>query len=162
MEVLSRFADKFRGLGLLRQGDEDRAPSARAPSRSLFHWKVPLANPDAILEGLYPKFRWCFTSAFVGMACLSLLVAAVVFLLNGDELALGLESVLTFEGLFFVLAAVSMVTVLHEMAHGLTCRHFGGRVSDMGFLLLYSLPCFYCNVGDTYLFRGKRERLGHA
>src|SRR3990172_1941342 len=29
----------------------------------------------------------------------------------------------------------------------------------MGFLLLYFLPCFYCNVGDTYLFRGKRERL---
>jgi multidrug resistance efflux pump len=44
------------------------------------------------------------------------------------------------------------------MAHGLTCRHFGGRVTDLGVLVLYGLPCFYCNVGDTYLFRGKRER----
>jgi multidrug resistance efflux pump len=158
-EVLSRFADKFRSLGLLRQGDEDRVPSGEDPSRSLFHWKVPLANPDAVLDWLYPKLQWCFSPTFVGIACLSLLVAVGVFLLNGDELALGLESVLNFEGLFFVLAAVSMVTVLHEMAHGLTCRHFGGRVSDMGFLLLYFLPCFYCNVGDTYLFRDKRERL---
>lgn len=66
---------------------------------------------------------------------------------------------MSLEGLLFVLVTVSAVTVLHEMAHALACRHFGGRVTDMGFLLLYFLPCFYCNVGDTYLFRGKRERL---
>jgi multidrug efflux pump subunit AcrA (membrane-fusion protein) len=51
------------------------------------------------------------------------------------------------------------VTILHELAHALTCRHFGGKVTDMGFLLLYFLPCFYVNVSDTYLFREKRQRL---
>jgi multidrug resistance efflux pump len=29
----------------------------------------------------------------------------------------------------------------------------------MGFLLLYFVPCFYCNVSDTYLFKEKRQRL---
>jgi len=158
-EVLSRFAEKFSELGLLRREEEDAAPLERAPSRSLFHWKLPLANPEALVDWLYPKFRWCFSAAFVGLACLSLLVASTVFLLNAEELVLGLESVVSLEGLLFVLVTVSLVTVLHEMAHALTCRHFGGRVTDMGFLLLYFLPCFYCNVGDTYLFRGKRERL---
>jgi len=157
-EVLSRFADKFRELGLLRREEEDAAPIEGA-SRSIFHWKVPLGNPDALVDWLYPGFRRCFSAAFVGLACLSVLVASAVFLLNAEELVLGLESVVSLEGLLFVLVTVSLVTVLHEMAHALTCRHFGGRVTDMGFLLLYFLPCFYCNVGDSYLFRGKRERL---
>jgi len=158
-EVLSRFADKFRELGLLRGGEDEPAPLKRAPSRSLFRFKIPLANPEALIDWLYPKFRWCFSSAFVVLACLTLVAASVVFLLNGEELLLGLESVVSLEGLFFVLATISITTFLHEMAHALTCRHFSGRVTDMGFLLLYFLPCFYCNVGDTYLFRGKRERL---
>lgn len=84
-EVLSRFADKFRGLGLLRRGEEDAPALEGAPSRSIFHWKLPLANPDALVDRLYPRFRWCFSKAFVGLACLSLLVALGVFLLNGKS-----------------------------------------------------------------------------
>ncbi len=156
-EVLTRFAAKFRDLGLLRAGDE--APVEREPAGGLFHWKLPLANPDTLLDWLYPKFRRCFSAAFVALVCLTLVAATAIFVLNAEELALGLESVVSLEGLLFVLVTVSLVTVLHEMAHALTCRHFGGQVTDMGFLLLYFLPCFYCNVGDTYLFRGKRERL---
>ncbi len=158
-EVLSRFADKFRGLGLLRAGNEEETRAARAPAQSLFHWKLPLANPDALLDWLYPRLRGCFTPTFVGLMCVTLLTACAIFVLNADELALGLESVVSLEGLLFVLLTVSLVTALHELAHALTCRHFGGRVADMGVLLLYFLPCFYCNVGDTYLFRAKRERL---
>lgn len=158
-EVLSRFAEKFRELGLLRRNGATDVSVQHPPSKSLFHWKLPLANPERLLQFLYPNFRWCFSAAFVALACLSILIASAVFILNGEELALGLESVVSLEGLLFVLVTVSLVTVLHELAHGLTCRHFGGKVADMGFLLLFFLPSFYCNVGDTYLFREKRERL---
>jgi putative peptide zinc metalloprotease protein len=159
-EVLSRFADKFRGLGLLCGAEtESEAAAPQEPSRSLLHWKLPLANPDAVVEWLYPKLRWCFSPAFVAFAIFTVLAAAASFLLHSDELALGLKGVVSLEGVLFVLFTVSLVTVLHELAHALTCRHFGGRVTDMGFLLLYCLPCFYCNVGDTYLFREKRARL---
>jgi multidrug resistance efflux pump len=157
-EVLGRFAEKFRELGLLRLEEEEVAPE-RPPARRLFHYKIPLVSPEALLDWLYPKFRWCFSTSFVVLSCLAIAVAAAVFLLNGEEMVLGLENVVSLEGLLFVIATLSLVTLLHELAHGLTCRHFGGRVTDMGFLLLYFLPCFYCNVGDTYLFRNKRERL---
>jgi multidrug resistance efflux pump len=29
----------------------------------------------------------------------------------------------------------------------------------MGFLLMYFVPCFYCNLSDAYLFKEKRQRL---
>lgn len=41
------------------------------------------------------------------------------------------------------------VTACHEFAHGLTCKHFGGEVREMGFMLIYFQPAFYCNVSDA-------------
>jgi hypothetical protein len=56
--------------------------------------------------------------------------------------------------------AVAFLTVgLHEFAHGLTCRHFGGEVHEIGFLLIYLQPALYCNVSDAWLFPEKAKRL---
>jgi multidrug efflux pump subunit AcrA (membrane-fusion protein) len=51
------------------------------------------------------------------------------------------------------------IITLHEFAHGLTCKHYGGQVHEVGFLLMYFMPCFYCNVSDAWLFREKSKRL---
>jgi putative peptide zinc metalloprotease protein len=48
---------------------------------------------------------------------------------------------------------------LHEFAHGLTCKHFGGKVHEMGFMLIYFQPAFYCNISDAWLFPKKSRRL---
>jgi multidrug efflux pump subunit AcrA (membrane-fusion protein) len=50
-------------------------------------------------------------------------------------------------------------TTLHEFAHGLTCKHFGGEVREVGFLAMFFVPCLYCNVSDAWLFREKSKRL---
>ncbi len=41
---------------------------------------------------------------------------------------------------------------LHETAHGLACKHWGGEVHQMGFMLIYFTPAFYTDVSDLYLF----------
>ncbi len=48
---------------------------------------------------------------------------------------------------------------IHEFAHAVTCKHFGGQVHEMGFMLIYFQPAFYCNVSDAWLFPLKRQRL---
>src|SRR6185295_12679095 len=47
----------------------------------------------------------------------------------------------------------------HELAHGVTCKRFGGEVHEMGFLLIYLQPALYCNVDDAWLFPEKSKRL---
>ena len=51
------------------------------------------------------------------------------------------------------------VTTLHEFAHGVTCKHYGGEVREVGFLMLLLMPCFYCNVSDAWLFPEKSKRI---
>ena len=52
-----------------------------------------------------------------------------------------------------------MVGFLHETAHGLTCRHFGGQVHSMGLMFLYLLPCFFCDVTEVWVSASKVQRL---
>jgi putative peptide zinc metalloprotease protein len=46
----------------------------------------------------------------------------------------------------------------HESAHGLTCKHFGGGVHRMGFMLIYLSPAFFVDIGEVYVFGGKWQR----
>ena len=160
-DVLTRFAAKFRDLGLLVDGasKDKTAPTSKRSRWAGLTLKFPLANPERLLDWIYPKTKWCFSTGFVAFAAATIVAAIMIAITNRHELAFGLGRVVNLEGLSFVIATVSIVTILHELAHALTCRHFGGRVTDMGFLLLYLLPCFYVNVSDTYLFREKRPRL---
>ena len=53
----------------------------------------------------------------------------------------------------------SVIGFCHETAHGLTCKHFGGQVHGMGFLLIYLTPAFYCDITEAWVAATKLERL---
>src|SRR5207247_1977959 len=40
-----------------------------------------------------------------------------------------------------------------------TCKRFGGEVHEVGFLFLFLMPCFYCNVSDAWLLPEKSKRV---
>ncbi len=47
----------------------------------------------------------------------------------------------------------------HESAHGMTCKHFGGNVEKMEFLLMYFAPTFVCDVTQIWIVGGRKARL---
>ena len=47
----------------------------------------------------------------------------------------------------------------HESAHGLTCKHYGGGVHQMGFMLIYLSPAFCVDVSEVYVYGGKWARV---
>ncbi len=167
-EVLGRFAKKFVDLGLLVDQNrsavgEHFAPPVAGQKRSwwskVLFLKLPLVHPEKSLDWLYPKVRWCLTPGFIALMIGTVAAAVGVAFTNRESLVFSLETIFSVESLLLIYITVSIVTALHELAHAVTCRHFGGRVQDMGFLLMYFVPCFYCNVSDTYLFKEKRKRL---
>jgi putative peptide zinc metalloprotease protein len=48
---------------------------------------------------------------------------------------------------------------IHESAHGLTCKHYGGEVHSMGLMFLYLTPAFYVDVTETWISATKVQRL---
>jgi len=48
---------------------------------------------------------------------------------------------------------------LHELGHGLTCRHFGGECHEIGVIVLVFSPTLYCEVSDSWMMPNKWHRI---
>src|SRR5439155_23986335 len=70
-----------------------------------------------------------------------------------------LARLVSWNALVWLWLAMCAVSTAQEFAHGLTCKHFGGEVRELGALLIYLQPALYCNVSDAWLFPEKRKRL---
>src|SRR3954468_4789123 len=60
-------------------------------------------------------------------------------------------------GEFYLLFAV--LAVLHETAHGITCKHFGGESHRMGAFLIYLTPGVFCDVTQVWIYGGLWQRV---
>jgi putative peptide zinc metalloprotease protein len=52
-----------------------------------------------------------------------------------------------------------VLKIIHEFGHGLTAKHFGGEVHEMGILFLVLTPALYCDVTDSWLLPNKWRRI---
>ncbi|MGH7128191.1 MAG: hemolysin D, partial [Planctomycetaceae bacterium] len=58
----------------------------------------------------------------------------------------------------WILVALAVVKIGHELAHAAACKHFGGECHEMGLMLLVFTPCLYCNVSDAWMLPSKWHR----
>src|SRR5204863_7484215 len=100
-----------------------------------------------------------FLPHFLILSLALILTALLITVLGWSDIARGVRNLWRFDALALAWVVMLSVTTMHELAHGLTCKHFGGEVHDMGFLLIYFQPAFYCNVSDAWLFPQRSRRL---
>src|SRR5262249_14751480 len=53
----------------------------------------------------------------------------------------------------------TVIIAIHELGHGYTCKFFGGQVHEIGAMLLYFEPAFFCNVNDAWTFPELKARI---
>jgi putative peptide zinc metalloprotease protein len=150
--------------GTRKQGDKETQggaiPGAAPFGLRLLYWRKSFFDPDRLFTWLAPKLWFCWTPAFLLFSAGCIVLAAGLLWANRQMLAGSILSSLRWETAVLVWLALMFVTTCHEFAHGLTCKHYGGEVHEVGFLLIFFMPCFYCNVSDAWLFREKYKRLG--
>lgn len=51
--------------------------------------------------------------------------------------------------------------LLHELAHGFACYHYGGEVREIGIIFFfYVRPAPYCDTSSSYLFKHRGQQIG--
>src|SRR5215813_11892061 len=133
--------------------------SHKIQDRNLLYWKLLSINPDKIFQWLLPRTNWAFTKAFHVFAALSIASGFIISFLHWDEFRGGVQGLFNLHGLFFLWIVIFTVVTIHEFSHGLTCCHFGGKVKEVGFMLIYFQPAFYCDVSDSWMFPSRRNRM---
>jgi putative peptide zinc metalloprotease protein len=159
--LLSGHAD---AAALDRLRAEREAREARRTGRGTWYSRRwVLARPDRLCDTLARALAPAFRPPLV---VLGLLLAAAVQVLVWTRLDQLLSDAadqpppLVAVPLFLLL--VWALTAVHELAHGTACRHFGGRVAEIG--MRWRLPFLvpYCRTDDIMLFPGRAARVGTA
>jgi multidrug efflux pump subunit AcrA (membrane-fusion protein) len=125
----------------------------------LLYWRKSFFDPDRLFTWLAPRLWFCWTAPFLVISAGCIALATGLLWGNRQGLASSLLGSLRWETAVLAGLVLMVVTTCHEFAHGLTCKHHGGEVHEVGFLLVFFMPCFYCNVSDAWLFREKSSRL---
>jgi putative peptide zinc metalloprotease protein len=161
LPTLARFIATVQRAGLFvgghdRPGHLDQRGRVRG---SFLYVRLRAFDPDRLFARLLPRVRFFFTPYFIASGAVLILLAFPITFLNWNEIlkeGSGLFRMQTF--LLAWLITFATITA-HEFAHGLTCKRFGGEVHELGFMLIYFQPAFYCNVSDAWLFPEKTKRL---
>jgi putative peptide zinc metalloprotease protein len=119
-------------------------------------------DPDAFLTLLHSRVRWLFSPTALVTALLIIAYALTLVFGHFDEFRQRLPDASALfdpRNLVWLLLSVGAVKVLHELGHGITCKHFGGEVRELGFMLLVFAPCLYCDVSDAWRLKSKWQRI---
>jgi putative peptide zinc metalloprotease protein len=157
-QALSKFLEKLDSLGLIARGGGGEA-EARKQERGLYI-RFKLFDPDRLLARLDRGLGWAMTKPVIAASFALMIAVAGGLLMRAEEVTT--YSIYTYGeyGLAAILLTTLIITALHEFAHGLACKHFGGDVREVGVLMIfYVLPALYCNVTDIHRFARKSERL---
>ncbi len=148
-----------KNLAVLERIRDER--KSRIDQSSVLYISFKAWDPNRTLTKMDPYLGWMFTRGFV-IFSLALFVTAA-YLVAGDWAQVQRDTVAlyTFTGktaydiwIFWIL--LFCLGAIHEFGHGLTCKHYGGDVHQMGFLLIYFTPAFYTDTTDIMLF----DRIG--
>jgi len=163
LQQLEKFGTNLAGMGLFEGVKPTDRAIERLIKKSLFSRilfiKLKAVNPETFIERTYGKARFFYSEAAIYLYLLLVIIAGVLTVSNFDDMKFQLKSFFVPEIIPLVWITIFFVTLLHELSHTYSCRLHGGKVTDMGFLLLYFQPCFYSNVSDAYLFPEKKKRI---
>ena len=174
IEDLTRFVAQLHEAGiilvdspeqakvLIRRRRKNRWRKVWAFLANILFIKIPIIDPERLLTWMYPYFRWIFTSYFV-TASVGLMLVAVTLVISQWALFYSklpeFQSFFNWWTIFSFWISLAIVKIIHEFGHGLTAKHFGGEVHEMGMLFLVLTPALYCDVTDSWLLPNKWHRI---
>ena len=174
IEDLTRFVAQLHEAGiilidsaeqakvLIRRRKKNRWRKVWAFLANILFIKIPIIDPERLLTRMYPYFRWIFTRTFITLSVMSMLLAVILVVSQWKTFYDKLPDFQSFFNWWTILSfwvCLAVVKIIHEFGHGLTAKHFGGEVHEMGILFLVLTPALYCDVTDSWLLPNKWKRI---
>ena len=175
--AVGRFAEKLKAMGLcertLRESSVLLMERLRAQRRArlrtgpfkgdILRLRWSVGDPDKFMDRTLPYLRFCFTRGFLIASAALFAVYFVILVLKWPEFARAMTDVYLLRASiweYVLLWAVGTVIIAaHELAHGYTCKYFGGQVHEIGVMMFYFDLAFFCNVNDAWTFPDRSARL---
>jgi putative peptide zinc metalloprotease protein len=139
----------------------DSAEANHSPLREFgaLSFKLRLGNPDKLLGYTLPYVRWLCGAWGFAIAGSLALWGLVTVLGNNERFLNASQQIFAPGNWLWMLAFWFGLKVVHEFAHGLVCKHYGGEVREMGLLFVLFAPLAYVDVTSSWRLESKWQRI---
>lgn len=153
----------LKTANLLEGCPHDSAPSppllAKLIAKNPLFIKIPLGNPDPALTILEKQLRWLF-HPWAGLLAIALVVSAILTLATDlQRFSDRAQSVLDADNWIWLGISFIGLKMVHELGHGLVCKHFGGRIPDCGLFFMFFTPMTYVDATSSWAFPSRHTRI---
>lgn len=135
--------------------------SEKKEKQNILFYKIPIFNPGKFLDIVVSLFfkRKSINYFMIGLITAISILGIILFVYDFNDLTA--HFLKDFKFIHFVLFyIVTIITIfLHEIGHALACKYFGGKVKEIGFLLLFFSPALYCDVSGIRMFKKKQAKI---
>ncbi|QDV70167.1 HlyD family secretion protein [Rosistilla carotiformis] len=131
----------------------------RLASLSLISPKLPFGNPDRAIGAISPLLGWWFSP--LGFAIWMIVIGGglVSVFAAADRINPSAETVIARNNWIWLGTTWFLLKLVHELAHGLACKRFGGSVRECGIVLFMLIPLPYVDVTSAWQFRARSRRI---
>jgi putative peptide zinc metalloprotease protein len=170
-QQVDRMIDWFSGNLLLEGTVAPPEPEPLSWSRraveAIAHtdrWRVNLINPNAILDRHRKGIDRLFSRPAMLLYLLAFLLPVFTFIVAPGAAIEASRAGLAmpYHQWFLLYVMILVVNVGHELAHAVTCKHFGGKVERIGLMFLYLHPVAFCDVSASWRFRDTGHKIAVA
>ncbi len=126
-------------------------------------FRVPLFDPDSLLNRLAPLGRLVFRPGMLLVWMAIVLLGALAAASNWSEiLAFARVNMLTPRYLLLLWVCYPLVKAVHEIAHGLAVKTWGGEVRETGISVMLLMPVPYVDASSASAFPERHRRAAVA
>jgi putative peptide zinc metalloprotease protein len=151
-----------QGLVLAEARKKRRRKNLLGALRNILYIRLPGWDPETTLRRLLPFVRWMFHPWAVALAILlvasSLTLLAVQFTAFQTRLP-EFQQFFGWPNLAYLWLTLAATKIIHELGHGVSCRHYGGECHQIGIIFLVFSPTLYCDVSDSWMLPNKWQRI---
>lgn len=142
-------------------------PTAVGNVRSANRWgnwnpiamRWPLLYPDPFFSAITPFLRWMFGRGALVAWVATILLAFQQILTQWSRIVVASSTVVVLGNAWWLTACWIVLKCLHEMAHGVVCKKYGGSIRGAGMMLVLLAPIAYVDVTGSWRCRSKWERM---
>lgn len=122
-------------------------------------FRLPLLFPDGYFRRLTPWLAWIYSRPAFLVWCLLVVVGGYCVAADWDRFIASSHRVFAPGNWLWLGLCWLALKGLHEVSHGAVCRKYGGRVREMGVVLILFAPIAYVDVTSSWRFRSKWQRI---
>ncbi len=152
------FREQPRSEAIFQRAQTQRSRELLGKWLSFLFVRIPLVSPNRWLDRIHTLVRLMTGRAAAAVWLAVVLLGAAAAIEHSGALAQAGQGLLSLSNLPWLYAALTLVKVLHELAHAFVCKRYGGQVPSFGLMLLVFAPLPYVDASASWALRSKWQR----